>query len=72
MTKIIPLKRLNKPDYTNPNIFCLIDFFSTVNKAIKVVIAEKMSYLVERHSFLPFNYYGVLKQKSPTDVLLTV
>ena len=72
MAKIIPFKKPGKPDYTNPNAFRPISLFSTLSKAIEAVVAERISYLVERHSLLPLNYYGALKRKSTTDALLTV
>lgn len=72
MAKIILLKKPRKPEYTNPNALRPISLLSTLSKAIEAVVAEKISYLVERHSLLPLNYYWALKRKSTTDALLTV
>ena len=72
MAKIIPLKKPGKPDYTDPNAFRPISLLSTLSKAVEAVIAERISYLVERHGLLPLNHYGALKRKSTTDALLTI
>lgn len=49
MAKIIPLQKLSKLDYINLNVFHPISLLSTFSKAIKVVIAEKISYLAKKH-----------------------
>lgn len=56
MAKIVPLKKPNKPNYANPNTFCLISHFSIFSKIIKEVMAKKISYLIKKHSFLFLNY----------------
>lgn len=72
MDKIIPLKKPGKPDYADPNAFRPISFFSILSKAIEAVIAEKISYLVEKHGLLPLNHYGALKRKCTIDALLPI
>lgn len=72
MTKIIPLKKLVKPDYTNLKVFRAISLFLTLSTAIEIIMAEKISYLVEKHGLLPLNHYEALKQKCTIDALFTV
>lgn len=72
MAKIIPLKMPVKPDYTDPNSFRPISLLSTLSKAIEAIMAERISYQVERHGLLPLNHYGALKRKSTIDALFTV
>ena len=61
MAKIILLKKPGKPDYTDPNAFRPISLLSILGNAIEAVMAERISYLVEKHGFLPLNHYGALK-----------
>ena len=72
MAKIIPLKKPGKPDYSDPNVFRPISLLSKLSKAIEAVMAEKISYLVEKHGFLLLNHYEALKQNCTTDALFTV
>lgn len=61
IAKIIFVKKLDKLNYFDPNVFYLISFFLMLNKAIKAIIVEEISYWVEKHSLLLLNYYGALK-----------
>lgn len=70
MAKTIPLKKSGKPN--DARAFRPISLLSTLSKAIEAVIAERISYLVERHGLLPLNHYGAPKRKCTTDALLTV
>ncbi len=72
MAKIILLKKPGKLDYSDPNVFRPISLFSTLSKAIEAVMAERISYLVEKHGLLLLSHYGALKQKCTIDALLTV
>lgn len=72
IAKIIPVKKLGKSDYSDPNAFCPISSFSASSKTIERVGAEKISYPVKRHRLLSLNQYEVLKQNSGIDALFTV
>ena len=72
MAKIILLKKPGKPEYAYLNAFRPISLFSTLSKAIEAVMAERISYLVEKHGLLPLNDYGALKQKCTIDAFFTV
>ncbi len=61
MSKIIQFKKPDKLDYTNSNAFRPISLFSTLSKAIKVVVAERIRDTVKRYSLLLLNHYGALK-----------
>ena len=72
MAKIILVKKPSKLNIKVFNSFCLINLLSILSKAIETVMAERISYLVEKHGLLPLNHYRALKQKYTIDALLIV
>lgn len=72
IAKIIPLKKPGKADYTNPELYRPISLLPTLSKAMEAVVAERISYLVEEHGFLPSNHFGGLKQRSTVDALVVL
>lgn len=47
-----------------------ISLLPTLDKALKIVIADRLSYVVEAHTLLPINYFRVKKQWFTEQVLM--
>ena len=68
--KIIPLKKPGKGDYTAAKAWRPISLLSTLGKILEAVVAERISYLVEKHGLLPTNHFGARKRRSAEQALL--
>ena len=55
--KIIPLKKLNKEDYTIAKAWRLISLLTTLDKVLESVVAERISHTVETYSLLPISHF---------------
>jgi ribonuclease HI len=62
--KIIPLKKPGKATYTKAKSWRPISLLSTLGKILEAVIAERISYMVEKHGLLPKNHFGARKRRS--------
>ncbi len=70
--RIIPLKKSQKEDYMIPGSYRPILLLFTLRKMLEAVIAQRLAYLSDTYSLLPYNYFGGLKQKSTIDALLVI
>lgn len=68
--KIIPLKKPGKGDYTIPKSFRPISLLCTLGKALEAVVAERISYLSEKHALLPRNHFGARRRRSAAQALV--
>lgn len=55
--RIRVLKKLRKPDYSNPGAYRPISLLCTMGKVFEAVIARRISYLVETKDILPDSHY---------------
>jgi len=69
-TLTVVLRKPNKPDYTKPSAYRPIALESTIGKLIESIIAESMSYLIEKHELLPPNHFGGRPGRSTEDALM--
>lgn len=70
--RIIPLRKPQKEDYSVPGAYRPISLLSTLGKMLEAVMAQRLAYLSDTHSLLPYNHFGGLKQKSTIDALLVI
>jgi len=70
--RIIPLRKEGKGDYTQPAAYRPISLLSTLGKILEAVVAERLSYLDDKHGLLPKAHHGARKQRSTTDALLVL
>jgi ribonuclease HI len=70
--RIIPLRKLGKPDYTVAKAYRPISLLSTLGKALEALVAERISYMVEKESLLPPNHFGARKQRSTEHALTMI
>ena len=59
----MPLQKLKWGDYIVANNYRLISLLLILGKALKLLVAERIVYLVEKHSLLPKTYFGARKQR---------
>lgn len=64
IARIIPLRKPNKPDYTDPAAYRPISLLPTISKGLERVIATRLSWLVETHALLPPNHFGARPRRS--------
>jgi hypothetical protein len=69
-TKIIPLKKPNKGDYTAVKVWRPISLLSTLGKVLESVVTERISNAIEILELLPANHFRVRKKYSTKQVLL--
>ena len=70
--RIISLRKPQKEDYSIPGAYRPISLLSTLGKMLEAVMAQRLAYLSDIHSLLPYNHFGGLKQKSTIDALLVI
>ncbi len=71
-TKIVPLRKPQKDDYTIPAAYRPISLLATLGKMLESLIAQGLAFLAEEYSLLPYNHFGGLKQKTTMDALLVL
>lgn len=64
VARIITLRKPGKPDYTVPKTFRPISLLPTINKVLEAAVANRLSFLAEKHSLLPINHFGARKGRS--------
>ena len=70
VAKIVRLRKGEGRDYTKAANYRPISLLSTLGKALELVVAERISYLVETQGRLPHNHFGGRKQRSAVQALL--
>ena len=68
-TKIIPLRKPDKPNYKLAKAYRPISLLATLGKVLESVIADRISYAVEEFGLLPTNHFGARKQRSTEQAL---
>ncbi|KAJ3454423.1 hypothetical protein MRS44_018317 [Fusarium solani] len=68
--KIIPLKKPDKGNYRIAKAWRAISLLSTLGKILEAVVADRISYVVERFGLLPTNHSGARKRRSAEQALL--
>jgi hypothetical protein len=62
--RIVPLRKPGKPDYTVPKAFRPISLLATISKGLEAVVANRLSFMAEKHNLLPSNHFGARKRRS--------
>ncbi len=57
-------------DYTLPSAYCPISLLCILGKRLESVIANQISYMVEKNCLLPSNHFGARKQRSAVQALV--
>jgi len=65
----VPLQKLKWGDYTVANNYRPISLLPTLGKVFKLLVAERIVYLVEEHSLLLKIYFRARKQRLTTHAL---
>jgi hypothetical protein len=60
----VPLRKPGKPDYTVLKAFRPISLLATISKGLKAVVANRLSFMAEKHNLLPSNHFGARKRRS--------
>ena len=64
------LQKPKQGDYIIANNYRPISLFLILGKALKLLVVERIVYLVEEHSLLPKTHFGVKKQRLIIHALL--
>ena len=72
VTRIIPLWKPDKPNYSSLATYRPISLLPTLSKAMETIVADQILYLAETHNLLPANHFGAWKGRSITQALLTL
>lgn len=70
VAKIVPLKKPGRGDYALAKAWRPISLLSTLGKLLEAVMAERISFAVEKYGLLPTNHFGARKQRSAEHALL--
>lgn len=71
-TKIIPLKKPGKDNYTIAKAQRPISLLATLGKILESVIAERLSHAVKTYGLLPANHFRARKQQSTEQALIVL
>ena len=66
----IALRKPRKPDYSNPQVYCLIQLLEYLGKVLESIVTSHLSYLVGRHNLVPGNQFGGCSHSSTMDAIL--
>ena len=66
----MPLQKPKRGDYTVANNYRPISLLPTLGKVLKLLVAERIAYLVEEHSLLPKTHFRARKQRLTIYTLL--
>ena len=66
---MVVLCKSGKPDYTVPKAYCPIALLNTTYKLLSAIIAEHLSFIIEKHNLLPDTHFGGRPGRSTTDSL---
>ncbi|KAK9847032.1 Endonuclease/exonuclease/phosphatase [Penicillium brevicompactum] len=70
--KIVVLRKPGKPDYSLPGAYHPISLLNTLGKLLEVVIAQRLSYLAEKHRLLPDTQFGGRPGRTTEQALLVL
>jgi hypothetical protein len=62
--RIVPLRRSGRLGYTIPKAFPPISLLATIGKGLEAVVANRLSFMAEKHGLLPRNHLGARKKRS--------
>ena len=65
----VTLKKPGKPDYSTPKAYRPIALLNTLGKALKAVMADKITYLAEEFKLLPDTQMGARRNRSTESAL---
>jgi len=66
---IVPLRKGGPRNWTEAKSYRPISLLATLGKNLEAVVAERLSYLAEKHNLLPKNHFGARKGRSATHAL---
>ncbi len=68
-TKIVLLRKPNKPDYSRPKVYRPTSLLETISKGLEVVVARRLSYLAETYILRPEDQFGGRPRRSGDQAL---
>lgn len=66
IAKSVILKKVGKPDYSNPGAYRPIALLNTLSKAVEAMIANRVKSYVEQNQLLNPGHYGGRQRRSTT------
>jgi hypothetical protein len=67
----IALPKPGKADYSEPRAYHLIQLLECIGKVIEKIMADRLTYFLNKHTLTPFSQFGAHKDSSTTDAALT-
>jgi hypothetical protein len=68
---MIALPKPGKTDYSEPRAYRLIPLLECIGKVLEKIMADRLTYFLNKHTLTPFSQFGACKGSSTTDVALT-
>ena len=65
----VALRKLAKPDYREPKVWCPIALLNTLGKALETIVAQWLRYIAKKHKLLPATQHGCHRQRDTTTAL---
>ena len=65
----VVIRKPGKPDYSAPKAYRPIALLNTTAKLFSALIADRVSYILEKHNLLPSTHFGGWPGRSTTDSL---
>jgi hypothetical protein len=70
--RIVVLRKPGKPDYAIPGSYRPISLLNTLSKLLEAVMAQRLSYLAEKHGLLPDTRFGGRPGRTTEQALLVL
>jgi hypothetical protein len=67
----IALPKPGKTDYSEPRAYHLIQLLDCIGKVLEKIMADRLTYFLNKHTLTPFSQFGAQKGSSTTDMALT-
>jgi hypothetical protein len=58
-------------DYSIPRAYHLIQLLECIGKVLEKIMADRLTYFLNKHTLTPFTQFGAHKGSSTTDAALT-
>ena len=70
VTTTVVLRKPCKPDYTKPKAYRLIALENTIGKILESIIADILSYLIEKYGLLSTQHFGGRPGRTAEDAMM--
>jgi retron-type reverse transcriptase len=68
---VIALAKPRQTDYSDPRAYHLIQLLECIGKVLKEIMADRLTFFLNKYAVTPFTQFGAHKGSSTSDAALT-